>query len=167
MTTPGHVIRRRIEAGHDFERSRRPGQHCIGAYNYPVRRFQSALAGGLLAGVIDALLVHRPVGLRLATALFFLPLVWIVWCLLVRALFLLRPLQRWADAAVIAAGPGLVLTSRLYPALRNIEVPSVVSGAICAATVAVLRAGALRSCASDGGRRNARRGLTRRDGVLW
>jgi len=88
--------------------------------------------------VIDALLVHRPVGLRLETALFFLPLVWIVWCLLVRALFLLRPLERWADAAVIAAGPGLLLTSRFYPALRNTEVPSVASGAICAATVAVL-----------------------------
>ncbi len=67
-----------------------------------------------------------------------LPLVWIVWCLLVRALFLLRPLERWADAAVIAAGLGLLLTSRLYPALRNIEVPSVASGAICAATVGVL-----------------------------
>jgi hypothetical protein len=91
-----------------------------------------------LAGAIDALLVHRPVGLRLATALFFLPLVWIVWCLLVRALFLLRPLERWADAAVIAAGPGLLLTSRLYPALRTIEVPSVASGVICVATVAVL-----------------------------
>jgi arylsulfatase A-like enzyme len=91
-----------------------------------------------LAGVIDALLVHRPVGLRLAAVLFFLPLVWIVWCLLVRALFLLRPLERWADAAVIAAGPGLLLTSRLYPALRNIAVPSVASGAICLATIAVL-----------------------------
>ena len=67
-----------------------------------MRRFHSALAAGLLAGVIDALLVHRPVGLRLATALFFLPLAWIVWCLLVRTLFLLRPLERWADAAVIA-----------------------------------------------------------------
>jgi arylsulfatase A-like enzyme len=91
-----------------------------------------------LAGVIDALLVHRPVGLRLATALFFLPIVWIVWCLLVRALFLLRPLERWSGAAVIAAGPGLLLTSRLYPALRNVAVPSVASGAICAAAVAVL-----------------------------
>ena len=101
-------------------------------------RFQSALAAGLLAGVIDALLVQRPVGLRLATALFFLPLFWIVWCLLVRALFLFRPLERWADAAVIAAGPGLLLTSRFYPALRNTEVPSVASGAICAAGVAVL-----------------------------
>ena len=108
------------------------------AYHDAVRRFRSALAAGLLAGVIDALLVHRPVGLRLVTALFFLPLVWIVWCLLVRALFLLRPLERWADAAVIAAGPGLLLTSRLYPALRNIAVPSVASGVICAATVAVL-----------------------------
>jgi len=103
-----------------------------------VRRFQSALAAGLLAGVIDALLVHRPVGLRLATVLFFLPLVWIVWCLLVRALFLLPPLGRWADAAVIAAGPGILLTSRLYPALRNIEFPSVATGAICAVTVGVL-----------------------------
>src|SRR6266571_6731294 len=127
--------RQRIESGHDFERSRKPAQRvdrsrekeerhhekthdCISAYHYPVRQFQSALAAGLLAGMIDALLVHRPVGLRLATALFFLPLVWIVWCLLVRALFLLRPLERWADAAVIAAGPGLLLTSRLYPALR-------------------------------------------------
>ena len=69
-----------------------------------MRRFHSALAAGLLAGVMDAQLVHRPVGLPLATALFFLPLVWIVWCLLVRVLFLLRPLTRWADAAVIAAG---------------------------------------------------------------
>ena len=102
-----------------------------------MRRFQSALAAGLLAGVLDALLVHRPVGLPLATALFFLPLVWIVWCLLVRVLFLPRLLERWADAAVIAAGPGLLLTSRLYPALRNAEVPSVVSGAVCLATVAV------------------------------
>lgn len=109
-----------------------------GAYHSPVRRFHSALAAGLLAGVIDALLVHRPVGLRLATALFFLPLVWIGWCLLVRALFLLRPLARWADAAVIAAGPGLLLVSRLFPALRNSEVRSIVSAAICAAGVAVL-----------------------------
>src|SRR5206468_12132830 len=70
--------------------------------------------------------------------LFILPLVWMVWCLLVRALFLLRPLEQWADAAVIVAGPGLLLTSRLYPALRNIEVRSVASGAVCAATVAVL-----------------------------
>jgi len=103
-----------------------------------LRRFQRALAAGLLAGVIDALFVHRPVGLRLSTALFFLPLVWMVWCLLVRALFLPRPLERWADAAVVAAGPGLLLTSRLYPALRNVEVPSVACGAICAATAAVL-----------------------------
>jgi arylsulfatase A-like enzyme len=103
-----------------------------------VRRFRSALTAGLLAGVIDALLVHRPVGLRFATALFFLPLVWIVWCLLVRALFLLRPLVRWAEAAVIAAGPGLLLISRVYPVLRNSAVPSVVSGGICAAAVAVL-----------------------------
>jgi len=103
-----------------------------------VRAFRSALAAGLLSGVIDALLAHRPVGLPLATVLFFLPLVWIVWCLLVRVLFLLPPLERWADAAVIAVGPGLLLTSRLYPALRNIEVPSVVSGGICAAAVAVL-----------------------------
>jgi len=103
-----------------------------------MRRFQGALAAGLLAGVIDALLVHRPVGLRLATALFFLPLVWIVWCLLVRMLFLVRPIARWADAAVIAAGPGLVLTSRIYPVLRNSAVPSIASGVICAAAIVVL-----------------------------
>ena len=103
-----------------------------------MRRFQTALAAGLLAGVTDALLVHRPVGLGLATVLFFLPLVWMVWCLLVRALFLPKPLERWADAAAVAAGPGLMLTSRLYPALRNVEVPSVASGAICAAIAAVL-----------------------------
>jgi len=88
--------------------------------------------------VIDALLVHRPLGLRLATVLFFLPLVWIVWCLLVRTLFFLRPLDRWADAAVIVAGPGLLLTSHIYPALRTSAIPSVASGAICAVTVAVL-----------------------------
>src|SRR2546423_919834 len=97
-----------------------------------------AVAAGLLSGVIDALLVHRPVGLSLAPTLFFLPLFWIVWCLVVRAVFFLRPLERWADAAVIASGPGLLLMSRLYPALRNIEVPSIASGAICAAAVAAL-----------------------------
>ena len=103
-----------------------------------MQRFYSSLAAGLVAGVIDALLAHRPVGLRLATALFFLPLLWIVCCVLVRALFLLRPLERWAEAAVIAAGPGLVLTSRLYPALRNAGVPTVASVAICAVIVVVL-----------------------------
>jgi len=103
-----------------------------------VRRFHGALAAGLLAGTIDALLVHRPVGLRLAAVLFFLPLVWIGWCLLVRALFLVRPLERWADAAVVAAGPGLLLTSRVYPVLRNSAVPSVASGAVCVAAIAIL-----------------------------
>jgi arylsulfatase A-like enzyme len=103
-----------------------------------VRRFHSALAAGLVAGVIDALLVHRSAVLALGALLFFLPLVWIVFCALVRALFLLRPLDRWGDAAVIAAGPGLVLISRVYPALRNTGIPTIASGAICAAAVAVL-----------------------------
>ncbi|HEV2719890.1 MAG TPA: sulfatase-like hydrolase/transferase, partial [Thermoanaerobaculia bacterium] len=103
-----------------------------------MQRFHSALAAGLLAGVIDALLAPRPPGLRLVTVLGVVPLLWIVCCLLVRALFLLRPLERWAEGAVIAAGPGLLLTSRLYPALRNVGVPSVVSAAICVAIVAAL-----------------------------
>ena len=103
-----------------------------------MQRFHSALAAGLVAGVTDALLAPRPVGLRLVTVLGVVPLLWIVCCLLVRALFLLRPLERFAEGAVIVAGPGLLLTSRLHPALRNIEVPSVVSGVICAAIVAML-----------------------------
>src|ERR1051325_10898624 len=133
-TSPG-VSPRPAIGNHPESDSLSQGQR-ISAYHEAVRRFHSALAAGFVAGLIDALLVHRPVGLRLATALFFLPLAWIVWCVLVRALFLLRPLERWADAAVIAAGPGLLLTSRLYPALRNVEVPSVAGGAICAAAVA-------------------------------
>ena len=104
----------------------------------PLRRFRIALAAGLASGVIDALLVHLPVGVRLGAALLFLPLVWIVWCVLVRTLFLLRPLDRWGDAAVIAAGPGLLLISRVYPSLRNHQVPAVVSLAVCVAAVALL-----------------------------
>ncbi len=103
-----------------------------------MHRFHSALAAGLASGVIDALLVHRPVGLRLATTLFFLPLVWIVCCVVVRALFLFRPLARWGEFAVISAGPGLLMISRVYPFLRNIEVSPVVSLASCAAGVALL-----------------------------
>lgn len=108
------------------------------------RGFNGALSYGLLTGIIDAIIVRQTTGLPLAQLLFFLPLVWIVCCVLVRVLFLLGPLRRWADAAVILAGPGLLIMSRLGPFLRSAGLAVLASVAVCAAIAAALTLGSLR-----------------------
>ena len=99
--------------------------------------FRSAVSIGLVTGIIDALIVRQTAGPPLAPVLFFLPLVWIVCCLLIAALFLLRPLRRFAEPAVLMAGPGLLIISRLGPFLHSRGLSTPASLAVCAVVAAV------------------------------
>ena len=96
-----------------------------------ISAFRGALSIGLITGIIDALIVHQTTRLPLAPLLFFLPLVWIICCLLTRALFLLRPLRRLAEPAVLMAGPGLLIVSRLGRFLHFVGLSTLMSLAVC------------------------------------
>ena len=109
-----------------------------GAVGGRISGINGALFYGLLTGIADAVIVRHTAGLPLAPLLFFLPLVWIACCVLVRVPFLLPPLRRWADAAVIVAGPGLLIVSRLGPYLRSGGLAVLASVALCAAIAAAL-----------------------------
>ena len=72
------------------------------------------------------------------------PLTWMAWCVAIRALFLLRPLAKFADVAVVIAGPGLLLISRGGPLLIHAAALSIPVAIALGMAAAIAAAFALR-----------------------
>src|SRR5581483_8339370 len=88
------------------------------------RIITQSLLFGLVTGLVDALLIQMDVGGRHVFYLtpwmwFWVPLIWISFCLAVGFVCLIPPLRRLALSALLAAGPGVLLISRGGPALKH------------------------------------------------
>ena len=104
-----------------------------------VLRFRGAVLVGLLTGLLDVALVQPWHDRSLAWFVLLIPLTWIVWCALVRALFLARAVERLADGAVFVAGPGLLLLSRGGPPLMHASGLSMgTTTALCLGTAVIV-----------------------------
>lgn len=104
------------------------------------RWFAAATSIGVLTGIADAIYMRDRTFNAFSSILFFLPLIWIVWCVIVRSVCLARPLRRIANWALFMAGPGMLVISRVGPELVHRFPISIVGGLAISAVIAVLLA---------------------------
>lgn len=112
------------------------------------RSLITAILVGLCTGIADATLVQFNVqGVRGGASLTVPEWCWIVlaWsaiCLASQVILLLRPWRRFAGAAAVLAGPGLLLISRLGPSIRHFGAIPVAAATLISLALAVTLASA-------------------------